>query len=95
MSVSFSLGRYLSDVLKKLNALFTNSIYSVLCGIVVGVTSTLTSELHDKDKCLGACSCGKMSEQFTFLLPMIISFLLYLSLCPGLLKNRTETWRHS
>ena len=56
------------------------------------LTSILTPELHDRDKCVDGCSCGKMSGQLTSLLPMIISFLFYLSMYPGLLKILTQTW---
>ena len=81
---------HLKDVCKmcgrKLNRFILINV--VPCCIVVDGNVTF---LHDRDKCVGGCSCGKMSGKLSSLLSMIISFLLYLSMYPGLLGIRTQT----
>ena len=57
---------HLKDVLemcrRSLNHFSRTDVIS--CGVVVDVNvnfDTLTRELHDRNKCVGGCSCGKMS----------------------------------
>ena len=38
-----------------------HELISFLVVVLETLTSILTGELHDRDKCVGSCSCGKMS----------------------------------